>query len=214
MEREITLFPPIQVPPIVTAESDLYLRLLKRLEPYLESVLEDPSKVERVAERLLEDTSAMMLYILVSQAALIRATEKDLIKAYRFIRERFKNAGTNVEDAIEVILEHDLWKLRQLRSNLEKFVIIYLDFIEKYPEDAYKYVITLLSIGLLLLASCITETSMKLQVIGEELNKISEELESYTLTFMLTLEKPEKEEIRISAPLKTLEELRKVLGVE
>jgi len=214
LEREITLFPPIQVPPIVTAESDLYLRLLKRLEPYLESVLEDPSKVERVAERLLEDTSAMMLYILVSQAALIRATEKDLIKAYRFIRERFKNAGTNVEDAIEVILEHDLWKLRQLRSNLEKFVIIYLDFIEKYPEDAYKYVITLLSIGLLLLASCITETSMKLQVIGEELNKISEELESYTLTFMLTLEKPEKEEIRISAPLKTLEELRKVLGVE
>lgn len=216
MERgqQIILFPPIQASPIVPAESDLYFRLLERLRPYLESVLENPSKVESIAERLLGDASTMILYILASQDALIRATERDLIEAYGFIGERFKNAGIDVKDVIEVILEHDLWRLRQIRSNFGKFAIMYLDFIEKYPEDAYKYVITLLSIVLLLLASYITESSIKLQLIGEELNKISEELESYTLTFMLTLEKPEKEETRIIVSLQTLEELRKVLGVE
>jgi len=54
---------------------------------------------------------------------------------------------------------------------------MYLDFVEKYPEDAYKYVITLLSTTLLLLASYITESPMKLQLVGEELDKISEELD-------------------------------------
>jgi len=194
--QQITLFPPIQAPPIVLVDSDLYSRLLKRLRPYLESVLENPSKVESIAERLLGDTSTMILYILASQDTLIRAAERDLIKAYRSISERFKNVGVNVEDVVEVILEHDLWKLRQIRSNFEKFAIMYLDFIEKYPEDAYKYVITLLSITLLLLVNYITESPMKLQLIGEELNKISEELESYTLTFILTFEKLEKEEKR------------------
>jgi hypothetical protein len=41
------------------------------------------------------------------------------------------------------------YTLRRIRSNFEKFAIVCLDFVERYPEDAYKYAITLLSTTLL-----------------------------------------------------------------
>jgi hypothetical protein len=89
---------------------------------------------------------------------------------------------------------------------------MYLDFILNYPEDAYNYVVTLLSIMLLLLATYETIEPTKLRSIGEVLSTLSEELESYTLTFMLMLEKPGVEE-EVSATAKTREEPRRIFGL-
>jgi hypothetical protein len=94
-----------------------------------------------------------------------------------------------------------------------RILLIYLDFILNYPDDAYKYVVTLLSIMLLLLATYETIEPTKLRSIGEVLNTLSEELESHTLTFMLMLEKPGVEE-EVSATARTREELRRVFGLE
>jgi archaellum biogenesis protein FlaJ (TadC family) len=47
----------------------------------------------------------------------MRFSERVLVLTYRELGERFKSVGVDVEDALEAILEHDLWKLRQVRSN-------------------------------------------------------------------------------------------------
>jgi hypothetical protein len=95
-----------------------------------------------------------------------------------------------------------------VRSNFGRFALMYLDLILNYPDDAYNYVVTLLSTMLLLLATYETIEPTKLRSIGEALNTLSEELESYTLTFMLMLEKPGVEE-EVSATARTREELRR-----
>jgi hypothetical protein len=100
-----------------------------------------------------------------------------------------------------------------MRSNFGGFALMYLDFILNYPDDAYNYVVTLLSTMLLLLATYETIEPTKLRSIGGVLSTLSEELESYTLTFMLMLEKPGVEE-EVSATARTQEELRRVFGLE
>jgi len=211
----LSTFSPSQASSVIPAECAECRKLIEYLKPYILSVLEEPGNVESVAKRLLEDERALSLLALVSQITLmkiVKISESDLVATYRELGERFKSVGVDVEDALEAILEHDLWKLRQVRSNFGRFALMYLDFILNYPEDAYKYVVTLLSIMLLLLATYETIESTKLRSIGEALNTLSEELESYTLTFMLMLEKPRVEE-EVSATAKTREELRRTFGL-
>jgi hypothetical protein len=205
----LSTFSPSQASSVIPAECAECRKLIEYLKPYILSVLEEPSNVESVAKRLLEDERALSLLALVSQITLMKISESDLVATYRELGERFKSVGVDVEDALEAILEHDLWKLRQVRSNFGRFALMYLDFILNYPDDAYKYVVTLLSIMLLLLATYETIEPTKLRSIGEALNTLSEELESYTLTFMLMLEKPGVEE-EVSATARTQEELKRV----
>jgi len=183
------------------------------LKPYILSVLEEPSNVEDVAKRLLEDERALSILTLVFQITLVKISESDLVATYRELGDRFKSVGVDVEDALEAILEHNLWKLRQVRSNFWGYALMYLDFILNYPDNAYNYVVTLLSTMLLLLATYETIEPTKLRSIGEALSTLSEELESYTLTFMLMLEKPGVEE-EVSATARTREELRRVFRLE
>jgi hypothetical protein len=183
------------------------------LKPYILSVLEEPSNVESVAKRLLEDEKALSPLTLVFQITLMRFSERVLVPTYRELGERFKSVGVDVEDALEAILEHDLWKLRQVRSNFGRFALMYLDFILNYPDDAYYYVVILPSTMLLLSATYETIEPTKLRSIGGVLSTLSEELESYTLTFMLMLGKPGVEE-EVSATARTREELRRVFGLE
>jgi hypothetical protein len=147
--------------------------LIEYLKPYILSVLEEPSNVESVAERLLEDEKALSPLTLVFQITLMRFSEMDLVAIYRELGERFKSVGVDVEDALEAILEHDLWKLHQVRSNFGRFALMYLDFIANHPDDAYNYVVTLLSTMLLLLATYETIEPTKLRSIGEALSTLS-----------------------------------------
>jgi hypothetical protein len=126
--------------------------LIEYLKPSILSVQEESSIVESGAERLLEDEKALSPLTLVFQIPLMRFSERVLLATYRELGERFKRVCVDAEDALEAILEHDLWKLRQVRSNFGGFELMYLDFILNYPDDAYNYVVTLLSTMLLLLA--------------------------------------------------------------
>lgn len=209
----LSTFSPTQASSVIPAECSECRQLVEYLRPYIGSVLEEPGRVKSVAERLLEDERALSLLILVSQAALTRVSEGDLESIYRDLSVRFENAGVDVGDALEAIYEHDLWKLRQIRGDFGKFISVYLDFIVNYPDDAYNYVVTLLSIILIILAAHETEDISKLKSLGEVLSTLSEELESYTLTFMLTLERPVGEK-DVVATARTREELRKALGFE
>jgi hypothetical protein len=209
----LSTFSPSQASSVIPVECAECRELIEYLKPYILSVLEEPSNVESVAKRLLEDERALSLLTLVFQITLMRISERDLVTIYRELGERFKSVGVDVEDALEAILEHDLWKLRQVRSNFGRFALMYLDFIANYPDDAYNYVVTLLSTMLLLLATYETVEPTKLKSIREVLRTLSEELESYTLTFMLMLEKPGVEE-EVSATARTREELRRVFGLE
>jgi hypothetical protein len=90
---------------------------------------------------------------------------------------------------------------------------MYLDFILNYPDDAYYYVVILPSTMLVLSATYETIEPTKLRSIGEALSTLSEELESYTLTFMLMHGKSGMEE-EVSATARTREELRRVFWLE
>jgi len=209
----LSTFSHSQASSVIPAERAECRKLIEYLKPYISSVLEEPGNVESVAKRLLEDERALSLLTLVFQVTLMKISESDLVATYRELGERFKSVGVDVEDALEAILEHDLWKLRQVRSNFGRFALMYLDFILNHPDDAYNYVVTLLSTMLLLLATYETIEPTKLRSIGEVLSTLSEELESYTLTFMLMLEKPGVEE-EVSATARTREELRRAFELE
>jgi hypothetical protein len=195
-------------------KSELNLALMKCLKPYINKIIENPENIEIIVEELLRDEKAIPLLFYTFQEVIMKVTleeltEKDLAEIFKY--EKFKKA--EIKDALEIILEHDLWKLKQIKNNFDKYAITLYNFSINYPEDAHKYVITLLSIILLLLALNEVTTHDKLKIIEDKLNKFSDELESYTLTFMLMLEE-RKEENKITTIVKNSKELKEVLDIE
>jgi hypothetical protein len=65
----------------------------------------------------------------------------------------------------------------------------------------------------LLIASIEVRSHEKLELLASEIKRLADELELYTLTFMLILEK-DKEENKVITTARNLEELKIVLGVE
>ena len=120
----LTTFSPSQASSVVPAECAECRKLIEYLKPYVLSVLGELSNVESVAKRLLGDERALSLLALVFQITLMRISERDLVATYRELGERFKSVGVDVEDALEAILEHDLWKLRQVRSDFGRFAFM------------------------------------------------------------------------------------------
>jgi hypothetical protein len=200
----------------ISAYISLHIKLLERLKPYLDNILEKPVHVEVIAENLLKDQYTMYLIYLVNQEVL-KLPEDLLLKILRslyIIVDIFKEAGVNVEEALDIFIEHEIWKLKQIFKNYGKFAGMIFDFFTKYPEDANRYAIVYMSVFLLLLATNMTNELDKLKAIGEELNRLSEELETYTLTFMLAMDESFEREFNVIATAKTSEELRRVLEID
>jgi hypothetical protein len=191
--------------------SRLYVAFLEFLRPWIERVAGDPRAVEGVAQELLGNVGFLYLLTLVSQD-MILASEDGLRSAYRVVSERFGKFGIDVEDSIEIILEHDLWKLCKIRENFTNFASAYIGFATKSPEEAHRYTVILIALTLLLIASMEVNSREKLELIANTINRLADELELYTLTFMIMLEKGEENEV--IATVRNLEELRRVLGVE
>jgi len=204
----------IRISYISMHKSELNLALMKCLKPYINKIIENPENIEIIVEKFLRDEKAIPSLFYTFQEVIMKVTleeltEKDLAEIFKY--EKFKKA--EIKDALEIILEHDLWKLKQIKNNFDKYAITLYNFSINYPEDAHKYVITLLSIILLLLALNEVTTHDKLKIIEDKLNKLSDELESYTLTFMLMLEE-RKEENKITTIVKNSKELKEVLDIE
>ncbi|RZN55708.1 MAG: hypothetical protein EF809_04700 [Candidatus Methanomethylicota archaeon] len=210
----LSMLSSIRISYISMHKSELNLALMKCLKPYINKIIENPENIEIIVEKFLRDEKAIPLLFYTFQEVIMKVTleeltEKDLAEIFKY--EKFKKA--EIKDALEIILEHDLWKLKQIKNNFDKYAITLYNFSINYPEDAHKYVITLLSIILLLLALNEVTTHDKLKIIEDKLNKLSDELESYTLTFMLMLEE-RKEENKITTIVKNSKELKEVLDIE
>jgi hypothetical protein len=190
--------------------------LLDRLWPYLNNILEKSEDIEVIAEKLLKDQHAMYLIELVNQE-ILKFPKDFLLKSLKslyVLADEFKEVGVNVEEALDIFIEHETWKLKQIFKNYGKYARMIFDFFINYPEDAKRYTIVYMSMFLLLLATNMATASEKLKAIGEELNRLSEELETYTLTFMLAMDELFERESYIVATAKTPEELRRVLEID
>ncbi len=66
---------------------------------------------------------------------------------------------------------------------------------------------------LLLITSIEAEPREKLKLMADEIKRLADELELYTLTLMMALEKSD-EENKVVATAKNLEELKKALEIE
>jgi hypothetical protein len=201
---------PIQALYGTLMKTHLYNTFLEYTRPYIEHVLNEPEAAEEEAQKLLNDTKFLYLLNMLSQDAALTISEDKLRETCEHIMDKFREFGIDVEDPMEIILEHDLWRLRQIRGNFDDFVTIFLNFAMESPEDAYKYAVTLTALTLLLIVSLGAKTREKLESIANEIRELTDELELYTLTFMVALEENEEENKAVTTA-RSPEELRKAL---
>jgi len=171
----------------------------------------EPDRARDVAARMLTDEETM-LYLSVASMAAVALTPKELSEQLRLYQERFRDSGVDVTESLEVIEEHDMWKLKQLRENLMRYASAMADFVLKYPEDAHEYLVTYLSTFLLLMAALEARSPEELVSVGRALNRVAEDLEAFTLTFRLTVEGPESERQGVVGVIRDLDDLKRALS--
>jgi len=208
-----TIPPPTPLPSQILSglvtRTRLYTVFLEFLRPWIERVADDPSTVENIAQKLLGDTRFLYLLIMLSQDMMLRVSEDELRNIYKIVYNRFREVGIDLEDSIEIMIEHDLWKLRQIKKNFNNFISIYIDFAVKNPEDTYRYAVILTALMLLLITSIEAESREKLKLMADEIKRLADELELYTLTLMMALEKSD-EENKSWQQQKTLKNLKRL----
>jgi hypothetical protein len=181
------------------------------LRRYVDEVLRTPDRVMDVAARMLADEEAMF-YVFVASMAALTLTPEELSEQSRLYQERFRGSGVDVTESLEVIEEHDMWKLKQLRENLMRYASAMADFAREYPEDAHEYLVTYLSTFLLLMVALEARSPEELVSVGRALNKVAEDLEAFTLTFRLTVEGPEGERQGVVGVIRGPDDLKRVLS--
>jgi len=181
------------------------------LRRYVDEVLRTPDRVMDVAARMLADEEAMF-YVFVASMAALTLTPEELSEQSRLYQERFRGSGVDVTESLEVIEEHDMWKLKQLRENLMRYASAMADFAREYPEDAHEYLVTYLSTFLLLMATLEARSPEELVSVGSALNKVAEDLEAFTLTFRLMVEGSEGERQGVVGVIRGPDDLRRVLS--
>jgi len=181
------------------------------LRRYVDEVLRAPDRARDVAARMLADEEVMLYLSVVSMAA-VALTPEELSEQLRLYQERFRDSGVDVTESLEVIEEHDMWKLKQLRENLMRYASAMADFALKYPEDAHEYLVTYLSASLLLMAALEARSPEELVSVGRALNRVAEDLEAFTLTFRLTVEGPESERQGVVGVIRGPDDLKRALS--
>jgi len=181
------------------------------LRRYVDEVLRTPDRVMDVAARMLADEEAMF-YVFVASMAALTLTPEELSEQSRLYQERFRGSGVDVTESLEVIEEHDMWKLKQLRENLMRYASAMADFAREYPEDAHEYLVTYLSTFLLLMAALEARSPEELVSVGRALNKVAEDLEAFTLTFRLMVEGFDSERQGVVGVIRGPDDLRRALS--
>jgi len=181
------------------------------LRRYVDEVLRAPDRARDVAARMLADEEVMLYLSVVSMAA-VALTPEELSEQLRLYQERFRDSGVDVTESLEVIEEHDMWKLKQLRENLVRYASAMAYFAREYPEDAHEYLVTYLSTFLLLMAALEARSPEELVSVGRALNRVAEDLEAFTLTFRLTVEGPESERQGVVGVIRGLDDLKRALS--
>jgi hypothetical protein len=181
------------------------------LRRYVDEVLRAPDRARDVAARMLADEETM-LYLSVASMAAVALTPEGLSEQLRLYQERFRDSGVDVTESLEVIEEHDMWKLKQLRENPMRYASAMTYFVREYPEDAHEYLVTYLSASLLLMAALEARSPEDLASVGRALNRVAEGLEAFTLTFRLMVEGPEGERQGVVGVVRGPDDLKRVLS--
>ncbi|OYT40600.1 MAG: hypothetical protein B6U89_01590 [Desulfurococcales archaeon ex4484_58] len=155
---------------------------------YLEQLIEDPGRIEKIVREALNDR-IFIKYLAILGFESLRYSEEFLEKMPKVLNElrrKLRSLGENVGEAVELVIEHDYFKIK----NFPEFLGVWLDFIYEYPEDAVEY--AKIYIGSLLLLSALLELLDKGLIKKELINQFTryaEELDSYTDTFYLMLKR-------------------------
>ena len=147
---------------------------------------------------------------------------KLLINSIYVQLQKIGERNIRLAEAIDILLEHFIVRLRWVSDNPEGYVHEMLKFSKSYENDAKEYVLLLTSSTLLLRALSKTKPLWSLQkedlenrdVLIRKFVEIVEELESYTATFQLMKEPINEKKIEIIGEVKSLEELWRTIGLE
>ncbi len=123
-----------------------------------------------------------------------------------------KDMGLDISEALEIIIEHDVYKIELMLNNPEKFLEIFYYLIRCGEIKNY----TKTYIASILLVYSLTETKQteKLRKIAKILKKYVKELDAYTATFEYLTMKHTNEEQEIEDVAKTPEELKHILEMK
>jgi len=146
--------------------------LRKRLEPYLKEVVEAPENVEAVAMKLFLTDFDILEYFAEQE----KKQPTDTAKLRDLVFQRFKTAGIDVSDALDIITEVDELRIKLAERDPQFFSIIGLEFV-----------VIDQSLVLLLTASLLTDDPKKLRRIGNKLKELANALKHYGLLFRLVL---------------------------
>jgi len=138
---------------------------ITKLKEYARFVEEEPKEVKRIAERFLETLHPNWHIVLHLDEILLRnilqrAEQREykylesLIKGLRKHIERVSMVNPRFAEALEILLEDAITKLRWLLRNPEKYSKGMNEFLE-YKSDAYEY--TILHVSSLLLLKVLSK---------------------------------------------------------
>lgn len=161
-------------------------RYAELMDRYIKEVLENPSRVAEVAEEMLEDREiARILLEAGSDDESLRSDFEAVFSNPDRLRDRFASAGIDISEELELIVEHNNLLVRIIRLGMEG------DVVSVLGDDVYSYSVLYASIGLLIAAANRADND-RLHTIAEQLSRLTDELESYTLTFEMMLEEVDR----------------------
>jgi hypothetical protein len=161
-------------------------RFVELMDRYIKEVLENPDRVSEVAERMLEDREiARILMEAGSDDESLRGDFESVFSDPDSLRNKFASAGIDVSEELELIVEHNNLLVKIIRLGMEG------DVVSVLGDDVYSYSVLHVSIGLLIAAANRADSS-RLHAIAEQLSRLTDELENYTLTFEMMLEEEDR----------------------
>jgi hypothetical protein len=161
-------------------------RFAELMDRYIKEVLEDPGRVMEVAEKMLEDGE--IAGILLEAGSDDESLQSDFEAVYSDpdrLRDKFASAGIDISEELEIIVKHNNLLVKIIKLGMER------DVVSVLGDDVYSYSVLYASIGLLI-ATANRADSNRLHTIAEQLSKLTDELENYTLTFEMMLEREDR----------------------
>lgn len=161
-------------------------RFAELMDRYIKEVLENPGRVSEVAEKMLEDMEiARILMESGSDDESLRNDFEAVFSRPDRLRDRFASASIDVSEELEIIVEHNSLLVKIIRLGMDG------DVVSVLGDDIYSYSVLHASIGLLIAAANRADNS-RLHAIAEQLSRLTDELENYTLMFEMMLEEEDR----------------------
>lgn len=141
-----------------------------------------------------------------------------LQESFKKINEKALHYGMNIEEELSILMEHDIWKLKQILLDYDidydTFFEKMTDFANKYPDEVKRYCIVYLACLILLLAILKVSKFEILFTLVKMLRKYAEELEGYLVTFDLLINPLSEEDLQTAGEFKSISELKRFLNLE